>query len=63
MSKIARNLERNFNKLGTFNKSIFNRIYLYFVDKYILNFKNIKILDAQSFPKMRDKKAILHDHC
>ena len=53
MSKIARYLEKFFKKFGNFDHSIFNQIYLYFVDNLILYYDTLKHYQDRVEPPLK----------
>ena len=59
MSEIIRFLGRIFGKFGTFDNSIFKRIYLYFVDNYILYYDTIQNYQDRVEPPL-ERKLFYH---
>ena len=55
MFKIARLLEIIFKKFGTFDNSIFKRIYIYLVDNYIVYYDNLQNYQDRVEPSLQRK--------
>ena len=59
MLKFLRYLEKFFKKLGTFDNSIFKRIYSYLVNNYILYYENLQNYQDRVEPPL-ERKLLYH---